>query len=136
MKTFISAFFLGFLSFGQTFEITQGQSMCMTGKGVGQDATINPYAEEEYSYALVENLGAVVFQIRIVSIKSVVRQFPIKPSGLVVIKLLRDDVLYFDALREEKAKAAIKYTLDESELPPPPPPVNKSKIAGNSTLID
>ena len=33
-------------SIGQTFEITKGQSMCMIGKGNGQDATINPYADE------------------------------------------------------------------------------------------
>ena len=112
------------LSLAQTFELTQGQSMCMLGKGQGQDATINPYAEEEFSYALVENRGAVDFQIRIESTVKDLRQFPVKPSGLVVIKLQREDILYFDALTAEKAIATIKYTLDESELPPPPPPVN------------
>ena len=52
-------------SIGQTFEITKGQSMCMIGKGNGQDATINPYADEDYSYALIENIGLVEFQIRV-----------------------------------------------------------------------
>ena len=47
------------------FEITNGQSMCMIGKGKGQDATINPYADEDYSYALIENIGSVEFQIRV-----------------------------------------------------------------------
>ena len=126
MKVFIFTFFLSFLSFGQTFELTKGQSMCMIGKGVGQDATINPYADEAYSFALVKNMGAVEFQIRIESIEKKQRQFPIKPSGIVVIKLLRDDVLYFDALNAEKAKATIEYTLDENKLPPPPPPVKQS----------
>jgi len=27
--------------------------------------------------------------------------------------------MYFDALTSEKAKAKIKYTIDEGELPPP-----------------
>ena len=113
-------------TFGQTFELTNGQSMCMLGKGTGQDATINPYADKEFSYALVENIGLVEFQIRIESIHNELKQFPIQANGLVVIKLKKDDILYFDALTNEKAKVTIKYTLDESELPPPPPPVNPS----------
>lgn len=117
-------FFISLMSFGQSFELTNGQSMCMIGKGPGQDAIVNPYAEEDYSYALVENIGAVAFQIRIESLEKELRQFLIKPSALVVIKLYSDNVLYFDALTTEKVKASIKYTLDESELPPPPPPVN------------
>ena len=117
-------FFISFMSFGQSFELTNGLSMCMIGKGPGQDATINPYAEEDYSYALVENIGAVAFQIRIESVEKELRQFLIKPSALIVIKLYSDIVLYFDALTTEKVKATIRYTLDESELPPPPPPVN------------
>lgn len=117
-------FFISFMSFGQSFELNNGQSMCMIGKGPGQDATINPYAEEDYSYALVENIGAVAFQIRIESVEKELRQFLIKPSALIVIKLYSDNVLYFDALTIEKVKATIRYTLDESELPPPPPPVN------------
>lgn len=125
MKKLILFFFIiPIVSHGQSFELTNGQSMCMFGKGPGQDATINPYAEEEFSYALIENVGTVEFQIRIASIEKDTKQFPIQPSGLVVIKLYRDNVLYFDALTVEKAKATIKYTLDESELPPPPPPVN------------
>ena len=128
MKILILLFFIiPIVSLGQSFELTNGQSMCMFGKGPGQDATINPYAEEEFSYALIENIGTVEFQIRIASIEKDVKQFPIQPSGLVVIKLYRDNVLYFDALTEEKAEATIKYTLDESELPPPPPPVNPSE---------
>jgi hypothetical protein len=53
--------------FGQTFELSDGQSMCMIGKGQGQDATNNPHLEEDYSYALIENIGSVEFQIRIES---------------------------------------------------------------------
>ena len=127
MKKLILIFILLPLTiFGQTFEITNGQSMCMIGKGAGQDATINPYADEEFYFALVENIGSVEFQIRIESNSSELKQFPVKSSGLVVLKLKKEDVLYFDSLTKEKAEVTIKYTLDEHELPPPPPPVDQS----------
>lgn len=116
--------FIPLISLGQSFELTNGQSMCMTGKGQGQDATINPYANQDYSYALIENIGAVEFQIRIESSEEDLRQFLIKANDVVVVKLNRGNVLYFDALTLEKAVARIKYTIDEKELPPPPPPVN------------
>ena len=125
MKKLLLLFlFIPLISLGQSFELTNGQSMCMIGKGKGQDATINPYVDEDYSYALIENIGSVEFQIRIESEEKGIKQFLIKPSGLVVIKLYRDNILYFDALTLEKAAAKIKYTIDESELPPPPPPVD------------
>lgn len=125
MKQLILLFFLiPLISLGQSFELTNGQSMCMTGKGQGQDATINPYANQDYSYALIENIGAVEFQIRIESSEEDLRQFLIKANDVVVVKLNRGNVLYFDALTLEKAVARIKYTIDEKELPPPPPPVN------------
>lgn len=98
--------------------------MCMIGKGKDQDATINPYADEDFSYALVENIGSIKFQIRIESIEKDLKQFLIKPNDKVVIKLFRNNILYLDALTLEKATARIKYTLDENELPPPPPPVD------------
>ena len=127
MKKLILIFILLPLTIlGQTFEITNGQSMCIIGKGAGQDATINPYADEEFYFALVENIGSVEFQIRIESNSSELKQFPVKSSGLVVLKLKKEDVLYFDSLTKEKAEVTIKYTLDEHELPPPPPPVGQS----------
>ena len=115
------------MSFGQSFELTDGQSMCMIGMGEGQDATINPYADEEYSYALIENIGFVEFQIRLESIEKDLKQFSIKPSDKVVIKLNRNNVLYLDALTLEKAVANIKYTINENDLPPPPPPIQSPK---------
>ena len=125
-KLILLLFFVPLLTFGQSFEFTKGQSMCMIGKGPGQDATINPYADEEYSYTLIENIGTVEFQIRVHPLEKEVKQFLIKPKDQVVIKLYRNTVLYLDAITEEKAKATIKYTLDANELPPPPPPVNES----------
>ena len=89
-KSLLVLLFLPLMSFGQSFELTDGQSMCMIGKGEGQDATINPYADEEYSYALIENIGSVEFQIRLESIEKDLKQFSTKPSDKVVIKLNRN----------------------------------------------
>lgn len=119
-KIILLLLFFPLLSSGQSFELTNGQSMCMIGKGKDQDATINPYADEDFSYALVENIGSIKFQIRIESIEKDLKQFLIKPNDKVVIKLFRNNILYLDALTLEKATARIKYTLDENELPPPP----------------
>ena len=115
--------FIPIVSFSQTFELTNGQSMCMIGKGVGQDATINPYANEEFSYALIENIGTFKFNIRVESIDEERREFIIKPKDIVVVKLYRNNILYFDSLTIEKAEAKIKYTINENELPPPPHPI-------------
>ena len=112
--------FIPIVSFSQTFELTNGQSMCMIGKGVGQDATINPYANEEFSYALIENIGTFKFNIRVESIDEERREFIITPKDIVVVKLYRDNILYFDSLTIEKAEAKINYTINENELPPPP----------------
>ena len=119
-KLLILLLFIPLVSFSQTFELTNGQSMCMMGKGVGQDATINPYANEEFSYALIENIGTFKFNIRVESIDEERREFIIKPKDIVVVKLYRNNILYFDSLTIEKAEAKIKYTINENELPPPP----------------
>ena len=123
MKKLLFLLFIPFVSFSQTFELTNGQSMGMIGKGMGQDATINPYANEEFSYALIENIGTVKFNIRAESIDEERREVIIKPKDIVVVKLYRNNILYFDSLTAEKAEAKIKYTINENELPPPPPPV-------------
>ena len=72
--------FIPLVSLGQTFELTNGQNMCMFGKGKGQDATINPYADKEYSYALIENIGLVEFKVRVESNENEIREFIVKPS--------------------------------------------------------
>jgi hypothetical protein len=40
-----------------------------------------------------------------------------------VVKLYRNNILYFDSLTIENAEAKIKYTINKNELPPPPPSV-------------
>jgi hypothetical protein len=46
------------------FVLEPSQSMIMTGKGVGQDATINPYYGK-ICFALVKNIGQRKFSIRV-----------------------------------------------------------------------
>jgi hypothetical protein len=122
-KLLLLLLFIPLVSFGQTFELKNGQSMCMIGKGEGQDATINPYSEKEFSYALIENIGTVEFNIRVESIDKEIREFIIKPYDKVVVKLYRAEILYLDSLTLDIAEAKIMYTINENELPPPPPPV-------------
>jgi len=120
----LSALFIFACGYEQTFEITDGQSMCMIGKGKGQDATINPYANKDYSYALIENIGSVDFQVRIESIEKDLKQFLINPNDKRVVKLYRNTILYIDALTLEKVEAKINYTLHEDELQLIPPTTN------------
>ena len=122
-KLILLLLFIPLVSLGQTFELTNGQSMCMIGKGEGQDATINPYSDKEFSYALIENIGTVEFNIRVESIEKEIREFIIKPSDKVVIKIYRADILYLDSLTLDKAEAKIMYTINEKELPLTAPPV-------------
>ena len=122
-KLILLLLFIPLVSFGQTFKLTNGQSMCLIGKGKGQDATINPYSNEEFSYALIENIGTVEFNIRVESIDKEIREFIIKPYDKVVVKLYRAEILYLDSLTLDIAEAKIMYTINENELPPPPPPL-------------
>lgn len=119
-----SALLIFAFGFAQTFEITDGQSMCMIGKGKGQDATINPYADKEYSYALIENIGLVEFKVRVESTENKIREFIVKPSDKVVVQIYRAEILYLDSLTLDKAEAKIMYTINENNLPPPPPPID------------
>ena len=121
---FHSALLIFAFGFAQTFEITYGQSMCMIGKGKGQDATINPYADKEYSYALIENIGLVEFKVRVESTENKIREFIVKPSDKVVVQIYRAEILYLDSLTLDKAEAKIMYTINENNLPPPPPPID------------
>ena len=115
-KLILLLLFNPLVSLGQTFELTNGQSMCMIGKGQGQDATINPYADNEYSYALIENIGSVEFEVRIEPIEKDLTQFSIKPNCNAAFKLYRNDILYLDALTLEKVEARIKYAINEKEI--------------------
>ena len=69
MKALILFLTLTFLVHHETvaqddFELEPYQTMLMTGKGPGQDGSINPYYGQD-CYAIVENIGVGEFSIRI-----------------------------------------------------------------------
>ena len=121
-------------SYGQTFEITDGQSMCMIGKGVGQDATINPYAANEFSYAVIENLSSIEFEIRIESVSKVLNQVVIHPNGFIAVKLIKGDILYVDSLTIEKVIARISYYEDKVSALPLTSTLNKTTVEDAEVL--
>ena len=115
MKTSILSIALLFL---MQFEVTAqtefvlepSQSMIMTGKGPGQDGTINPYAGQD-CYAIVDNIGSREFSIRIQQDGAIVSEIPIQKGESKRVKLLKDYELYLDPNPEGKARARVDYEL-------------------------
>ena len=89
-------------------EIDERQSMLMTGKGPGQDATINPFQGED-CYAIIENLGKEFFSVRIQEKGKIIEIIKIKPKKKMRIKLLSDQELYLDGETKNRARASVSY---------------------------
>ena len=90
------------------FELTNSQSMLMTGKGPGQDATINPYDGED-CMAIVENIGQEAFSIRIQQKGTIIKEVPILKGETKKVNLPKGHELYLDSTSEAKAKARVSY---------------------------
>ncbi len=90
------------------FVLEPSQSMIMTGKGPGQDATINPYFKQD-CYALVENIGKRQFSIRVQKDGKVIENISIAKGELKKVKLLNGYELYLDPNPEGIAKASVDY---------------------------
>ena len=90
------------------FEIDGRQSMLMTGKGPGQDATINPFQGED-CYAIIENLGEELFSVRIQKNGTIIKTIRISPKRKKKIKLLSDQELYLDGESINWARARVSY---------------------------
>ncbi|WP_411894425.1 hypothetical protein [Winogradskyella sp. A2] len=90
----------------EVLELDASQSMCITGKGPGQDGAINPYINKD-SYAIVENIGTSYFEIRIQKKGELIKIITIKSSEKKKILLLKGQELYFDT--NEKSKAKIDF---------------------------
>lgn len=113
MRTFL--FTLGFVflfaSHAQsqtTFTLQPSQSMIMTGKGKGQDATINPYYGQE-CIAVVKNIGMSSFSIRVQLDGKVIEEVPIQKGEIKKVKLLKNYRLYLDPNPTQIAKASVAY---------------------------
>jgi hypothetical protein len=94
--------------FGQEIiELGNSQSMCITGKGVGQDAAKNPYANVN-SFAIVENIGANPFSIRVQKEASIIKEIVVNPNETKKVILLKAYELYFDSEKPTKAKVSFE----------------------------
>lgn len=90
------------------FLIEPSQSMIMTGKGIGQDATLNPYFGED-CFAIVENIGSRQFSIRVQEGGKIIEEIPILKGELKKVKLLKTYELYLDPNPQGIAKARVDY---------------------------
>ena len=113
MKTILISLCLSLFSFldinAQTdFVLEPSQSMLMTGKGAGQDATINPYYGQD-CYALIQNIGIRKFSVRIQKDGEIIKELSIGKGKQKKIKLLKGHELYLDPNPKGIAKARIAY---------------------------
>lgn len=90
------------------FELNPSQSMSITGKGLGQDATKNPY-DGQNCFAIVENIGKKEFSIRTQQNGKIIETIPIKIGEIKKVKLLRGYELYLDTNSKGKAKAKVEF---------------------------
>ena len=101
--------FIHFEGKAQTeFVLEPSQSMIMTGKGPGQDGTINPYFGQD-CYAIVKNIGKREFSIRVQQGEKIIEEISIAKDELKRVKLLKDYQLYLDPNPEGIAKASVDY---------------------------
>ncbi len=90
------------------FLLDTSQSMIMTGKGAGQDATINPYFGQD-CYAIVKNIGKRKFSIRVQQQGEIIEVISILQGELKEVKLLKDYELYLDPNPKGTTKASVDY---------------------------
>lgn len=89
-------------------ELDNQQSMIMTGKGPGQDATINPYDGQD-CIAIVKNVGERTFSIRIQRDGEVLETMDCAKGEKREITLLAGNELYLDPNPEGPSKAKVDY---------------------------
>lgn len=82
------------------------QSMSISGKGLGQDAAINPYADIQ-SVAILENLGSNRFSVRIQKAGKIISVLNIEPKESKEVPLEADQELYFDSYLA--AKTSLRF---------------------------
>ena len=93
------------------FEFEPYQTMLMTGKGPGQDGTINPYYGQD-CIAIVGNMGPGNISVRIESKGEFLRDMTIAEGETKRIKLMAREELYIDS----ESKSAIKTTVDYEQI--------------------
>ena len=94
---FVLLLFTSFTVSGQDIiELDGVQSMCIAGKGPGQDGAINPYLDRD-SIAIVENIGENSFSIRVQYKGEIIKTIAIAKGETKEIDLNKGYELYFDS---------------------------------------
>ena len=83
------------------------QSMCITGKGPGQDAAINPYGDTN-SIAVIKNTGDNDLDARVQESGKIVAIITVKPTEIREISLEKGAELYLDSQFESEARLHFK----------------------------
>lgn len=106
-----------------TLELEASQSMCISGKGPGQDGAINPHIEVT-STAVVKNTGDNRFNVRIQKDGIVLRMIAVRGNSTKNIRLEPGEEMYFDATLPTTAKVKFKEgdhsdksTFDKKQVP-------------------
>lgn len=95
-------------SIGQTvFELDPQQSMCITGKGPGQDGAINPYRDQK-SIAVVKNLEKTEFSVRIQYKGDIVKEVTVEGKKKQEFVLEKGYILFLDNEVAGKAKVSFR----------------------------
>ena len=82
--------------------------MSITGKGIGQDATINPYLGED-CLVIIKSLSDNPFVVRVEGKQLSEYKVTVEPRETITVDLLKEQVLYLDALsKASKAKVVFK----------------------------
>ena len=113
MKTLILTISLMFLTQLEVkaqmeFVLEPSQSMIMTGKGPGQDATINPYFGED-CFAIIKNIGKRMFTVRVQQNGTIIKEISIQKGDQIKVLLLKGYELYLDPNPKGIAKASVDY---------------------------
>lgn len=90
------------------FSLEPTQSMLMTGKGIGQDATINPYDGQD-CYAVIENIGENALSVRVQQEGKLVEEIVIGSEETRRVILLSGSELYLDPNSTGKTRVRISY---------------------------
>jgi hypothetical protein len=89
------------------FKLDPSTSMLMTGKGPGQDGSINPFAGQD-CVAVVENLAKAPFSVRIQQNGVVLRTIEIGAKETKQIDLKGSEELYVDT-EQKTTRFTINY---------------------------
>ena len=103
-------FFGSHQGMAQTFTLIAGQSMCMIGKGAGQDATLRPKTDS-VSVARIKNNGKHSFTVRVEKNGQIIKQITLGEHQKLLWAHRLGDQIFLDGPKKRKAKAEFIWVL-------------------------